>query len=423
MLSIGVLQAAFGALGVALPIGMAAGGWSPALIGVVIAAYSAGFVIGAWLSPRMIHAVGHIRAFAACAGLATAATLSQGVELDPALWIISRLIFGFMAAAIMAVAESWIADATPPEQRGAVISIYQVVGRIGLVVGPFLLGDPNAEFARSFLIIGLLLALGLVPLTATRATQPAIIGGEPASPLRLLHIAPAAAGASFFAGLINAPLVAFIPIWANGLEEGRSSAAALVMAAVFASSMILQWPFGKLSDRMDRRLVIGFLAAGAALAAFVLTIFASPSIAMGAALIGIWGAFSLTHYGIAVAHAADRARDGEMPAVASGLLMMWGVGSIIGPLLGGVIYATPLAERGLFLYAALASAVLAGLMVLRTAGRAAPAPDEREDFTNVQATSAEFVEGEGDPAAPDDIFGGDDEPGDDAGYEPDARPF
>jgi len=126
--------------------------------------------------------------------------------------------------------------------------------------------------------------------------------------------------------------------------------------------------------------------------AAILAVFVSPGLWLGAALAGLWGAASLSYYGIAIAHAADRARSGELPALASGILMTWALGAILGPVLAGLAYGGPLAGRGLFLFAAIASFLLTALVLWRSRTRDPVREEEREPFVNLLATSAELAE-------------------------------
>ena len=397
MLAIGVWQIANGLLNVALPLTMSGAEWSGLAIGAIASAYALGFMAGAFYAPTLIARIGHIRAFAAAGGLAAAATLFLGVDTNAYLWFALRLVFGASAAVLFAVAESWIADATPAKSRGGVISAYQIAGRAGIVIGPFLIAGGAEGLGAALLVAGAFLALAISPIAATSRAQPALPDHPQGSPLDVLKIAPSAAIAVFAAGLVNTGVLAFIPIWAGRLggenaSENVTAAAALVMGVIYAASMASQWPAGKISDHYDRRLVIGALGAGWALVSLVLVVFVNPGLIPGVVLIGLWGATSLAHYGVAIAHAADRAEHGQLPAMASGLLLVWAIGSVIGPLITGALYASPMGMRGVFLFSAISGAVLAGAMVLRKRNKAATPEAEREDFVNLQATSAALAE-------------------------------
>lgn len=397
MVAMAVWQIATGLLNVALPLTMSAAEWSGMAIGSIASAYALGFMVGAFYAPKLIARIGHIRAFAAAGGLAAAATLILGIDTNAYLWFALRLVFGASAACLFAIAESWIADATPANRRGGVISAYQIAGRAGIVIGPFLIAGGSQEIGGALLIAGAFLALAISPVAATGRAQPVLPDHPPGSPLDALKTAPAAVIAVFSAGLVNTGVLAFIPIWAASLggensEASVTAAAALVMGVIYAASMASQWPAGKISDHYDRRLVIGALGISWAVVSIVLTAFVNPGFVLGVILIGLWGATSLAHYGVSVAHAADRAPAGQLPAMASGLLLVWATGSVIGPLITGALYASPMGMRGVFLFSALIGVVLAGAMFLRKRVRRAPSEAEREDFVNLHATSAALAE-------------------------------
>lgn len=388
-----LLQIAAGALWIALPLAMEGYGWSRVSIGAVFASYSAGFMAGAFFAPYIIRQVGHIRAFAGYAGGAAAVTLMLALGSDFSWWMLARFGFGVCMAGLFAVSESWIADATPPERRGAVLSMYQIFGRAGLIAGPFLVALPGLDLVDGFIIAGICLALCLVPVVFTKRGQPALPQTEVVSPLRLLAISPAAAVAVFTAGVVNSGLLAFLPIWAESLATGVSlQPAAIVVGVVYVGSMLTQWPAGHISDRFDRRIVIAALAACAALVALGLAVIPTPGLMAGSILAGLWGGASLAYYAVAVAHAVDRSRAEELPAIASGLLMVWAAGSIVGPILGGLAYSGPLEARGLFLFAAAASLLLTAAMFVRKRQRRAVDKAEREDFVYLGATSGELAE-------------------------------
>lgn len=388
-----LLQTAVGVLGVSMPLAMLAQGWSGTVIGLVAASYGAGFMLGAALAPSAIRAIGHIRAYAAFAGLSAALTLMLALDSHVLWWLLARFGFGVCTAGIFAVAESWIADATPSQRRGAVISAYQIVGRAGLIFGPFLIALPGLELTQSFIVAGIFLALALVPVTITRRAQPAIPEGTRAPPWRLFAIAPAAALAAFTAGVVNSGLLAFMPIWAEALDPAAAAGgAAVVMAVIYGTSMLVQWPIGRISDRLDRRLVIAAAAALGAVFAALLAIFITPGLLYGAIMAGAWGAASLCYYGVAVAHAADRSTVEELPAIASGVLMLWAAGSMVGPVIAGMAYESALGSRGLFMVGVAGNLILCAVTLWRSRVRPAVRAEEREPFINLMATSAELAE-------------------------------
>ena len=70
-------------------------GFSFDAIGFVMSAYYMGFLLGAWLVPRSLRQVGHIRVFAALASIASVTVLLHSVYVAPTWWFLFRLLTGF----------------------------------------------------------------------------------------------------------------------------------------------------------------------------------------------------------------------------------------------------------------------------------------------------------------------------------------
>ena len=161
--------------------------------------------------------------------------------------------------------------------------------------------------------------------------------------------------------------------------------------------MISQWPAGRFSDHVDRRLVIAVMAGVAGFAALVLGLFPGLPTTWILIALGVWGAGSLSFYGIGVAHAIDRADSSQISRVMTGLLFVWAVGSVVGPPLSGLAFRLPFTDGGLFLLAAILSTVLTISMLWRRAKRQEPPRDAQEPWNITLPTMA--TSGEIDPRA------------------------
>lgn len=385
-----ILQVGSGLLGVQLPLAMNADGLKGAAVGAVNAAYYVGFLAGAWFGPRMLARVGHIRVFAATAAMASATTLAVYAADDMISWALLRLISGGCIALLFAAVESWMGASVSKEERGGVIGIYMVCTKAALALGPFLSFGAAPIAPGPIMLAGALLALAVVPISLTTAAQPEAPSAQPLALRDQYRVAPAAVVACFGAGLMNAGVLSLAPLYAQA-NYGAASATAF-QAAAWAGSLLLQWPAGKLSDRVDRRLVIAGLAGLSGLASLPLALL-GPVLPFGVAafLFAVWGAGALSFYGIAVAHMADRAEPGRIAQAASGLLFIWGAGAILGPLFLGV--AVEAAGQGaMFWFSALCGLSLAGYMMMRRREREGPVQKEKEAFAPKQATSVAAAE-------------------------------
>ncbi len=80
-------------------------------------------------------------------------------------------------------------------------------------------------------------------------------------------------------------------------------------------------------------------------------------------MFAIWGAGSLSYYGIAFVHIADEAGPHRLAAATTGLLLVWALGAIVGPaLIGLIVDLTGIVS--LFWYCAIVSAAAGALILL-----------------------------------------------------------
>ncbi|MEL6955132.1 MAG: MFS transporter [Pseudomonadota bacterium] len=390
ILAVGLLQVSGGILGVITPIGLQALGLSARTIGLIAALYSAGFMIGALTAPRTISKVGNIRVFSAGAAMAAVTSLVMGLAPEGIAWAIVRPVQGAAFAWMFASAEAWMSVATPAKARGGVLGFYHVIAKVALLVGPFLVvGYPPLQ-AQAFIWTALFFALALIPVCMTERTEPQRHENTALPWREFLRLAPAAIAGSFLAGVINTGLLALLPLFAErtGLGANATGAAALAMAAAWTGGLISQWPAGRISDRMDRRLVVAGMGLMSLLAAAGLAVGvgALPSWAV-LILLGLWGAGSLSFYGVATAHGIDRAAPHQVSGLMAGLLFVWAVGSVIGPPIAGFAIATPYGPGGLFVFAALLTAVLIGAMLWRREARDEVPAGDRSNWEMTRPTS------------------------------------
>jgi uncharacterized membrane protein YfcA len=100
-----------------------------------------------------------------------------------------------------------------------------------------------------------------------------------------------------------------------------------------------------------------------------------------------YGAFAYTLYSIAVAHANDHANSEDFVKVSSGLLLLYGFGTMIGPVIGAALMQV-LRPESLFLATALAHACLTAYTALRIRRRAPVPVEKREAFQTLPAERA-----------------------------------
>ncbi|MGC1578841.1 MAG: MFS transporter [Beijerinckiaceae bacterium] len=351
-----LIQLANGFFGTFISLRVAIEDFGPTMSGLVLSSYFAGFTLGAFRCERIIERVGHIRAYAAFAGLVVVATTLMPLLVGPIAWLILRAVIGFGCAGLFIATESWLNAKAEPAQRGRVFSAYMLGTFIALALGQFLIGRVKIEAATPFNAIAALFAAALVVVSTTRAEPPR--GTVPATLHfgQLIRAAPVAVVGCLVAGLVSAAFYALVPAWMQ--DEGIAlDTIAIFMLVAVLGGLAFQVPIGQLSDRLDRLIVLAALSLGFAGAGIALVNLphSRPVVFPVAALLG---GFMSTLYPVCVANAHDSMPADRVVAVSGRLILVSGLGSIIGPLIGTSVMAR-FSIDGLFYFMAAATLLLA----------------------------------------------------------------
>ncbi|MCP1335385.1 MFS transporter [Futiania mangrovi] len=396
LVSVGLLLMGNGLQTTLLPIRAAIENFSGVAIGIMGSAYFVGFVSGCVLGPRLVRRAGHIRAFAAFVALASAVAIIHPLWVDPVAWWALRAATGFCFAILYLVIESWLNERSTNETRGLVMSVYIMVNFAAIAVGQLLIVTYDPALFPLFSIASILVSVASVPITLSRAAAPAPIEVVRIRPVKLYRSSPVGVVGCFVVGLFNGAFWSLGPTAVTGSGFDANTAAVFMSAAV-AGGALMQYPLGRVSDRIDRRLVLMGICLAAAVVSGVLFLggFGLPLMVAGA----LFGAASLPGYAIAAAHAFDHAAPGEAVETSAGLLLANGAGSVVGPI-GASLVMEGAGAFGLFAFTAAMQVMLAVFVAARMRVRAAPAQEEKTDFSLANA-AAVMVAVEPEQQAPD----------------------
>ncbi|MGF1455818.1 MAG: MFS transporter, partial [Alphaproteobacteria bacterium] len=345
LLGVAMLFLGNGLINSLVPIQAGMAGFSPGIIGFLGAAYFCGFLLGCVLAPDIVRRRGHSRAFAAFASLATAGAIIHGMLSDPIVWILLRLTIGFTAAALYLIVESWLNAHATGSNRGTVMGLYALINYGALALGQQLLPLAETDGHFLFLFVALVTSLAVIPITLTRHDAPAL---PPAAslPLRSLWaLSPAGAAGCFLNGLTNGPFWSLGPNYAR--EIGLSlSETALFMSVPIIAGALSAWPVGLISDHIDRRLVVVVAwSVVTVVSALLVTMMPREMALLGA--MALFGAAIFPVNSLYVAHVNDVMTDGDRVAISSGLILIFGIGATVGPLMAGELMAR-MGPAGLF---------------------------------------------------------------------------
>ncbi|MET0129060.1 MAG: MFS transporter [Stenotrophomonas chelatiphaga] len=337
LLGVALLLTGGGLLGTLLAVRGGQEGFSANALGWVMSGYFAGFFVGTFTAPPLIRRMGHSRAFAFHAALATMAVLLHPLWLDPWGWGLLRVVTGIALVGLYTVIESWLNAEPDPQRRSRVFSLYMMINLSALALGQVLLMLGDAGAAAMFTVTALLVCAAMLPVTATRLQQPDVPNVPRLKLGNLYSLAPVATVAAGLSGLAMGPFWGLLPVFAGDIGLSGDGVPLFMLAAI-AGGALLQWPLGRISDGHDRR--IGLMAvslAAAGLAVLAAMPLIQQQLHVMFLLVFCYGGLVFALYPFAVAHMLDYLASEDLLSGCSSLLLVHGVGAAVGPAIAGAL--------------------------------------------------------------------------------------
>lgn len=312
-------------------------GIEPAQVGYVMTAYSVGFVLGAILTPSLLIKVGHIRAFAALASLASMAAIIYPLTDSLIVWGLLRFIGGLAVAGLFIAIESWFSAVASDTNRATLFSLYQVAAYSASAGGQIMLNvGMESGHSAAFTLGGLLLIAAIIPLSISRLQSPPMENAKLMSPILLWRRAPLGVYGAFSGGMLIGGFYALIPLYGT-LTELNTREIGQIMSISVIVAMVVAWPLGWLCDRITRSWVLFAISVIGASAAVFAYLYSASSLWILIVSSSILMAIAASIYSVSVAITNDLVVSEERVGASSTLMMSYGLGSILGPLGGSWI--------------------------------------------------------------------------------------
>ena len=311
-------------------------GVSEVWIGAIISAFYLGLVIGGRVGHMLIVRVGHVRAFAAGAATATVMVLLQTLVQDTYAWLLFRLVTGATMAIQFMVVESWLNEQIENESRGSIFAVYLVMSGLGTAIGQLAITFYPTLDLRPLTLVAICHVVGLIPIVWTVRLHPAPQLPAPLDFRFFVHRVPAALATMFLAGSISASFYSLAPVYMVGQSFTTGDVAAFMSTAVIAG-LISQWPMGWISDRVSRTRLIQIN--GSILTVITLLLWGWFHLPFWVYMVvaAVSGVTQFTLYALAMSYANDMVTPDRRVSLAAVLLISFGVGACIGPLLAGAV--------------------------------------------------------------------------------------
>ncbi len=398
LLSAAILLMGNGLQSTLLPLRAQVEAFSTIQIGIIGSAYYVGFAAGCFWGPHLVKRVGHIRTFTAMVAIASAAPLIHNIWVSAEVWWLLRAASGFCLATLFMIIESWLNEKATNENRGAVFSVYTIISLTVVTLGQLMINFSAIESFVLFSVASVLVSLAAVPLSLSKATAPAQVQTVRIRLIYLFRLSPIGVVGACFVGMQQGAFWSLGPVFAEriGLD---TLAITLFMSTAVLGGAIGQWPLGKLSDRIDRRKVlVGACIAAAAIGVSIRFVY--PTLGEGILLLNLlWGITAFPLYAICAAHMNDHVEEGGFVEASSGLLLIFAIGAILGPLIVSP-FMTLRTPYALFGWIAAFQLLLAVFAVYRMRVRGRVPESERSNFVESLNEIQRVFHSDGPPTKP-----------------------
>lgn len=347
-------------------------------LGLIGTGWSVGFVAGSIAVPMIVRNVGHIRAFSVMAAIGTVTILLNLMWVNDVGWILLRALSGFCFAGAAMIVESWLNEVADNKSRGTIFSIYVTINLTASTLGQIAMSVTGTAGFVPFVIGAISFICAVLPTALTSSPQPRPLASAKLDLPLLIKTSPVAAVAAFCCGMANGSFGTLAPVY--GYEQGLNAAGiALLFAIAAIAGAVAQIPFGRLSDRIDRRQVMVGLAAAASIVGILIVVINPGEGWVMYVLFALYGLAANPLYPIAVAHANDFARDGDFAKIAGGMLLILGLGLAVGPAVSAMLMGA-IAPMALFIVTAIFHAIVGAFAFMRMRVRKSIDADLRAPF-------------------------------------------
>ena len=324
------------ALGITLPLvslRLDEWGYDAYAIGVMAAIPAVGMLVGAKITARLAGWLGTENAMRLVMVCSAISVGLLAVWPSYALWLALRLVLGVSLTVTFVLGESWINQLIEDRLRGRLVAVYGSAFALSQLCGPLLLGVIGTNSDIGFWLSSGLLLLGFVLLL--QATGAPVVDAASTSGKALMGFVrklPAVAWAVMLFAAFEAMTLTLLPVYL--IREGFDAQRALFMVgAVVIGDAALQVPIGWLADKLSRTTL--YKACGLVLLVSSLAIPVLLQSVLIWPVLVLFGASAGGLYTLSLILIGQRYRDDALVRANAHIAMLWGIGSLLGPLSTG----------------------------------------------------------------------------------------
>lgn len=318
-----------------ISLSLEARGVSPGLIGLNAAMLALAMLTLSPMIPGLIARFGFRPLVASSLVIEALCFLALPVSLNLWFWMAVRAVMGASATVLFVAAETWVNETASDASRGRVVGIYVTMLSLTFALGPLMIPALGFEGWTPFLAAAILLMVAGIPLLLIDSTARSTAEQSTGGLLGFLRAAPLLCGAVLLFAFTEGAGLALLPVYGREISFG-ADAAALLITVRAAGSVCMQYPIGWLADRVDRRRLMLLSATAGAVGAAALP-FCTAVPALFWPVLFLWGGLSVGVYTLAMVLLGENFQGRDLATGNAAFGMLWGIGSLTGPVAGGVV--------------------------------------------------------------------------------------
>ena len=308
-------------------------GYSNTEIGLNVVAQPLAVILFVRITPIIIHKIGLAKSIIIAQIFTIILYFTFPIFDSLTAWFVIRFIIGFAGALAWNAFDTWMLSMADDTNRGKIVTIYNTVFVIGFASGPMVLSLTGIEGWLPFIVISFLSFIAILPLIMLEIEDPKLPDKKSLPVFAAIIAAPTIFGAAILCGLDDVMFVSFFPIFMIKNQFAQEIALQYVTITLVGGVMC-QPLIGVLLDKFNKRLLLNIAVLITFFCPILFAIYLDNFYVMAASCF-IWGGAASGLFAISLTMLGERYSAAQVAGATAILVMVFEVGSLIGPLIGG----------------------------------------------------------------------------------------
>ena len=307
-------------------------GYSNTEIGLNVVAQPLAVILFVRITPIIIHKIGLANSIIIAQIFTIILYFTFPIFDSLTSWFVIRFIIGFAGALAWNAFDTWMLSMADDTNRGKIVTIYNTVFVIGFASGPIVLSFTGIEGWLPFIVISSLSFIAILPLIMLEIEDPKLPDKKSLPVFAAIIAAPTIFGAAILCGLDDVMFVSFFPIFMIKNQFAQEIALQYVTITLVGGVMC-QPLIGVLLDKFNKRLLLNIAVLITFFCPILFAIYLDNFYVMAASCF-IWGGAASGLFAISLTMLGERYSASQVAGATAILVMVFEVGSLIGPLIG-----------------------------------------------------------------------------------------